>query len=297
MNTIKYQAFLKAVDCGSLTKTAAAMNYTQPAVSHMIHSLEKSYGFPLFQRTTERVLPTQEALRIVPYIRNILYNEQCLYEETNRIKKVEVGHIRVGTYFSVMSSFLPKLIQVYRERHPAIGLSLVEGNTMELNKFLKNRTVDFAFATRRGFEEFEFIPLLQDELLAVLPEGHPLCEKEIITPQELFQYPIISTEEDSECDLEEISRLAGAEPKISLRSKIETSILALVACNMGVAVIPSLYLLKPYPGLEIRKLETPCDYREIGIVAISMKELSPASREFVEMIPGNLQDCLDQIVC
>ena len=289
MNTVKYQAFLTAVDCGSLTKTAMQLSYTQPAISHMIRTLEKEYGFPLLLRTSDRVVPTQDALRVIPYIRNILYNENCLYEETNRIKQIEVGCIHLGTYVSVMTSFLPALIQHFVNLHPSIDLSLVEGNTMELNGFLKKRSVDFAFASRLGFEEFEFIPLLKDELMVTLPEGHPLSANEFEDPHHLFQYPIVSTEQNSECDLMKISQLAGAVPDIRMRSKIETSILSLVACGIGVAIIPSLYLWNPPKGIVIRKLASPHRYREIGIAAVSLKTLSPASREFIDSLPSDFE--------
>lgn len=289
MNTIKYQAFLEAADCGSLTKAAAKLNYTQPAISHMIRTLEKEYGFPLLLRASDRVVPTREAERIIPYLRGILHNEQSLYEETNLIKQVEVGHINIGTYVSVMSSFLPALIQDFVVQHPAIDISLVEGNTAELNAALKNRAVDFAFASKLGFEDFDFLPLMKDELFVVLPERHPLCEKERISPQELFQYPIISTELNSECDLVEISRLAGVEPKIRMRTKIETSILALVACNIGVAIIPSLYLWKHPKGVAIRKLDSPWNSREIGLLTVSPNDLSPASRQFINCMPEDFE--------
>ena len=255
----------------------------------MIRTLEKEYGFPLLLRTPDGVVPTQDALRVIPYIRNILHNENCLYEETNRIRQIEVGSIHLGTYVSVMTSFLPALIRNFANLHPSIELSLVEGNTVELNDFLKKRSVDFAFVTRLGFEEFEFIPLLKDELMVTLPEGHPLSACEIVDPHDLFKYPIISTEENSEHDLIKISQLAEAAPNIRMRAKIETSILALVAGGIGAAIIPSLYLRNPRKGIVIRKLDSPHRYREVGIAAVSLHALSPASREFIDSIPADFE--------
>ena len=50
MSILKYSAFLKAVEYGSLTKALEALVYTQPGISHMISSLEKRWGFPLLIR-------------------------------------------------------------------------------------------------------------------------------------------------------------------------------------------------------------------------------------------------------
>lgn len=290
LNTKKYQAFLKVVDCGNLTKAAAELNYTQPAISHMIRSLEEEFGFPLLLRMTDRVTPTAEGRRVIGYMRDILHTEQCMFEEVGSINQVEVGSIRIGSYFSALRSFLPELIQRYCEKHPAVSLSLVEGNTQELISFLKDRTIDFAFATQAEFADFAFIPLLQDRLFAVLPVGNPLCEKAVITPQELCRYPIIVTEEKSDYDFVRICDLAHLNPEIKLRAKSEMSILSLVACKLGVAVIPELHLINPPRNVAIRPLDSPWNHRTVGIAAASLENLSLASKEFIAMLPEDFEE-------
>ena len=289
LNTKKYQAFLKVVDCGNLTRAAAELNYTQPAVSHMIRSLEEEFGFPLLLRMTDRVIPTAEGRRVMGYMRDILHTEQCMYEEVGSINQVEVGSIRIGSYFSALRSFLPELIQRYCERHPAVSLSLVEGNTQELISFLRDRTIDFAFATHAEFADFAFIPLLRDRLFAVLPEGNPLCAKTVITPRELCQYPLIVTEEKSDYDFVRICDLARINPEIKLRAKSEMSILSLVACKLGVAVIPELHLIDPPHNVVIRELDSPWSHRTVGIAAASLETLSLASKEFIAMLPQDFE--------
>ena len=295
MNTVKYRAFLEAVHCGNLTRTAEKLNYSQPAVTHMIQSLEQEYGFPLFLRAPDKLVPTQEALRILPYIRDILYNEESLYELTNQIRGIACGQIQIGTYYSIVRTFLPSLMKRFCNRYPLINLSLVEGNTTELVYALKNRMVDFAFTAQYEFSEFKFIPLLKDPLYVVLPKDHPLCSKEFISPKDLFQYPVISTEEKSEEDLMQISRLDGISPDIRMRAKQESSILSLVSCGMGVAIIPGLYLLKPVKGISVRKLSSAWNYRTIGVSLVSIKELSPASKTFLDYLPENFEEFIHSL--
>lgn len=288
MNTMKYQAFLEVVDCGNLTKAAEKLNYSQPAVSHMIRTMEEEYGFPLLRRTPHKVLPTPEALRILPQIREIVYNENFIFEEINRIKNIEVGKINLGAYNSAMMTFLPKLIENFSIKHPAIEITLVEGNRTEIDVFLKTRGADFAVVSQFDYPEYEFIPLMNDELMAVLPREHPLTKKKKIRPEELFQYPILATEESSDQDLVEICRVHGIAANIKMRAKQESSLLKLVACNMGVSIIPNLYLERLDPALEIRPLDSPYQHRTIGIAAISIEGLSPACQEFIHMIPQDI---------
>lgn len=121
--------------------------------------------------------------------------------------------------------------------------------------------------------------------MTILPEGHALAKKASITPQELFQYPLISTELNSEEDLEKVCRISGAVPDIVLRAKSEFTILALVAYGMGVAIVPNFFVLRPYPGIVVRDLDCEYHQRTLGIAMLSYKELSPSSKEFIDSLP------------
>lgn len=288
MNTSKYKVFLEVVDRGNLTRAAENLSYSQPAISHIIRSMENEYGFPLLLRTPSKVIPTREAMQIIPRMREIVHHENSIMEEVNMINDIETGKINLGTYNSAMMSFLPGLIQLFSEAHPNIEVTLVEGNRAELDNYLKTRMADFAVVSQFDYPEYEFIPIMEDELMVVLPVGHPLAEKEKVRPEELFEYPVLATEEFSDQDIVEISRIHGVAPEIRMRAKQETSLLRLVACNMGVSIIPSLYLANLDPRLTTRTLDSPHSHRHIGIAAISIEDMSPACREFINTIPEDI---------
>lgn len=288
MNTIKYQALIETVRCGSLTQAAINLSYSQPAVSHMIKSLEDSYGFALLHRASDKVTPTKDALKLIPYMNSIVYNEKSLNEEIDRINNIETGRINLGTYNSAMMSFLPGLIKLYTQAHPSIEINLVEGNYAEMHSFLREKVVDFAVVSKFDYPEYEFISIMDDELMAVLPPDHPLCGKERVTPEELFEYPLLATEENSDQDLREIMRIHQITPQIRMRAKQESSLLRLIASGLGVGIIPELYTNLYSQGIEVRKLDSPYNKRTIGIAAYSIETLSPASKEFIHIIPERL---------
>lgn len=283
MNTIKYQAFLEAVDSGSLTQVAKKLNYSQPAITHMIHSLEEKYGFSLLIRGTDKVTPTESALQLLPYLRSIVYNEKSLNEEVDKINNVESGHINLGTYNSVMQSFLPKLIQLFLSKHPTIGIDLVEGNRVELDKYMRKRQADFAVVSEFDYPEYDFLPLYEDEMMAVVPIGHPLAERKSVTPDELFQYPVVAVESESDMDFREVCRIHDLHPTVRMRAKQEISLLQLINHDIGVGIIPSLYLFRKDLDVAVLKLDSPYKKRDLGIAMISKEELSPACKEFVRI--------------
>lgn len=290
MNTIKYEAFLEVIKYGSLTQAAARLSYSQPAISRMIKDLEKEYGVVFLNRSSEKVTPTNEAVRLLPYIKNIVRNEESLREEVDRIKNIESGKINLGAYSSTVMSFLPRLIQNFTTLHPKIEINLIESTYNEMCTHLGQHIVDFAVASQMDFPDYEFLPIMDDRLVVVLPDGHPLCEKEKVKPEELFAYPLLSMEENSDPDLSEIARISDLVPNVVLRAKQENSLIKLIACNLGVGIVSSLYITPEIKGIQVRDLDSSYNHRKIGIVADSLSDLSPASKEFIELIPKDIEE-------
>ena len=99
MSILKYSAFLKAVEYGSLTKAAEALVYTQPGISHMISSLEKEMGFPLLIRGKDGVFPTENAKPLIYYMQQIVSADETLKEISCKIRGIEIGSLRVGAFY------------------------------------------------------------------------------------------------------------------------------------------------------------------------------------------------------
>ena len=105
MNTNKYKVFLTVIDCMNLTRAAEKLNYSQPAISHVIRSMEDEFGFTLLQRTHSRVMPTKEAEILIPRMREIINHENSIYEDVNLINNIENGKINL-VYIIVLCSLL-----------------------------------------------------------------------------------------------------------------------------------------------------------------------------------------------
>lgn len=283
MNTVKYYALLEAIETRSLSKAASKLNYSQPAVTQMIQSLENEYGFQLLIRNSGEILPTKEAETLMPYIQNIVYNEKSLQEQVDRINQVQSGSIHIGSYNSAMMTFLPQMLGEYADKHPNVDITIIEGNRVELDSALRNRNVDFAIISEYDFQDFQFIPLLEDEMMAVVPKGHPLAAKEKITPQELFAYPVLAVEKDSDKDFAAVCKMYNLKPEVKMRAKQESTLLKLIGANLGVGIIPSLYMPMVDDKVEVRKFDSDYQKRTIGIAAVDLKSLSPACKDFIRL--------------
>ena len=91
MANSKYQVFLSVMESRNLTKSAEQLGYTQPSISHILSSMEKEIGAPLFIRTKRGVFPTGTALFLEKHIRQIVAAEDALTQDIFLMQGIEVG--------------------------------------------------------------------------------------------------------------------------------------------------------------------------------------------------------------
>ena len=126
MNFIKYQAFIKAVELGSMSKAAEELGYSQPGISHMISSLEKELGFPLLIRKKDTLIPTENGRKILYYCYQIVKNENGLIDTAASINGLLTGEIRIGALNSMLVDFVPKVAAIFSDTYPGISMQLME---------------------------------------------------------------------------------------------------------------------------------------------------------------------------
>lgn len=283
MSLKKYRALLEAVECGSLTRAAEKLHYTQPGISHMILSLEEEFGFPLLSRGKTGVTPTPECRELLPYLRQITAGQDGLQETVQRIRGLDVGNIRIGCFDSLSIHILPSVVAEFTERYPGIGLQLYVGEHGELTRWLHEGQIDLALMSLPVPEDFSFLPLFDDPIYAVLPEHHPLTEKQAVCPAELVNYPFIMQNFGSDEDANRVLDAEKLTPNIRFRVRGDAAIQSMVAKNLGVTLAPQLVLSHMPAGLALRSLDPPY-HRTLGIALASGGGSTPALKKLVEFI-------------
>ena len=280
MSNIKYLAYLKTVEFHSLTKAANLLGYTQPGISHMITSLEQELGFPLLIRAKDGVYPTDEGQQLLYYMRQIVNNETMLKDLANQINGIETGSIRIGVFSSTSTQWVPGLLQKFTALHPNIRVQIIEGTTIELQNLFSENYLDLGLMSDPAPEGFEFIPLMQDPILAIIPQDHPLANEEYISPRELVKYPFIIPQEGADEDIWRVLDPEKLIPDIRYRIKGDATILAMVANGLGVSLFPKLAILLTNQKILTKPLTTGCT-RTLGVVIRSSKYASPAVKGFL----------------
>ena len=120
MNIQKYMAFVKTVEYGSFTKAARILNYSQSGISRMINDLEKEWGVPILERGRQGVRLTSEGLKLLPFAEGVCKEYQKLQTQVDELNGLQSGIIRIGTFSSAATHWLPNIIKEFQKDYPNI---------------------------------------------------------------------------------------------------------------------------------------------------------------------------------
>ena len=175
MESARCKAFLESVERGSFKAAAEAMGYTPSAVSQLVAALEKDLGLTLLIRSKKGVKVTPEGAKLAPIVRSYLAREKEMYELAEEMQGLSVGNLTIAAYPSVATTWLPEIVRRFQRDFPKIEFSIMEGVRQEIFHHLDQHEADMAFLAYAEPMNYEWIPLADEEMIAVVPEHHRLA--------------------------------------------------------------------------------------------------------------------------
>lgn len=284
MNILKYMAFIKTAEYGSFTKAAEVLHYSQSGISRMIGDLEKEWRVTLLERSRWGVSLTSDGSRLLARAQKLCEEYRKLQMEVDDLHGVQSGLIRIGTFSSVATHWLPNIIKAFQKDHPNIDYELLLGDYAEIEEWIAEGRVDCGFVRLPARPAFETIPLARDDLLAVLPEGHPLAESERVPASALCSEPFILLERGARTDVTEIFEREGLSPRVRFTTWDDYAIMSMVESGLGISILPELILRRIPYRIVAKKLAVPA-YREIGLALRERESASLAVKKFIEFLP------------
>lgn len=283
MNIQKYMAFVKVAEFGSFTKAAEALDYTQSGISRMINDLETEWGVSLFERGRASINLTSDGLKLLPQLKRICNEHEILMTLIEDLHDMQSGIIRIGTFSSVASHWLPNIIRIFKKDYPKIDFELLLGDYAEIESWISNGRVDFGFVRLPSKAEFETIFMQQDRLLVVIPQNHPLANCEKFPINELLNSPFMLLEKGAKAEISEIFEKHHISPQVNFTTWDDYAIMSMVENGLGISILPELILQRIPHKILAKELEVPA-FRNIGIAMREQKSLSLASTRFLEYL-------------
>lgn len=269
MDSKKISALLCAIDKGSLTAAAAQLGYTQSGLTHMMNSLETELGLNLLVRSKGGVRLSPAGLELLPGMRSLLSAAEELERDADRLRQRNYSTLRLGAYSSIARHWVPDVLSTFRRDCPDTQVSLTMNSIVALYSAVKNDELDCAIVSYQEnlAQGLSWVPLWQDELLAVLPESRndhgdrfPVSEldnTEFLMPSlgfELDITPIFSSLEGRRIS-----------PNIHYTNMDDAAIVSMVEHGLGISVMSRLVMQDMKYSVRALPLSPPaCRY--LGVI-------------------------------
>lgn len=283
MNILKYMAFIRTVEYGSFTRAAEMLNYSQSGISRMINDLEKEWKVVLLERSRAGVRLTSDGTKLLPYAKSLCNEYQKLQMQVDELNGLQSGLIRIGTFSSVATHWLPNIIREFQKDYPNIDYELLLGDYTEIEEWIADGRVDCGFLRLPTHPDFETIFLEQDKLLAILPENHPLAGCAQFPVAELCSDPFMLLEKGVKAEVSEIFERCGLTPNVHFTTWDDYAIMSMVESGLGISILPQLILKRVPYRIVAKELDVPA-YRKIGLALREKKTASLAVKRFLEYL-------------
>jgi len=236
------EAFRAVISTGGVTAAADMLGISQPAVSRLISSLEKSMGMPLFERRRGRLHPTHEAKFLSEEVERAVSNLEHISRLSEDIRNQKAGHLRIAALPGFATSLMPKVIAEFLKDRDDVTLSIQTRSSTRVREWIAAQQYDIGVA-----DEFEGHSAVTHETIqirteCVLSPLHPLAAQKVIRPEDLHNQPMIIQDRENRFyhRLKRTFDAAG----VDLNAKVEVRQFA-TACllamnNVGVAVVSSI---------------------------------------------------------
>jgi len=288
MTLKQLKAFLALARSLNYANASNELHLSQSALSLTIKTLEEELGGKLFKRNTRRVELTFEGKSLIPYAKKLLANWEDMEKDVKQRFKLQRGTLNIASMPFVTHAIMPNVIQNFLNLHPNINFSI---HDITNEKIIEN-VLDGIFELGICFEPqqidmLEFLPLFNEDFLALLPKAHPLAHANSITWKELCANPFVTLQQPSIVRylIEENCKKNNIQLDLKVECHQISSLSSFVALGIGVSVIPRHF--QQFIDTEknvLIELQDQDLIKPVGIIYKKNFEISNITAQFIETL-------------
>jgi DNA-binding transcriptional LysR family regulator len=279
------------VEQQGFSAAAGQLELSQPSVSFHIRALERAFGTKLVIYQNRRVELTAEGEVVYASAKSILRELDELDDAVHKLLTAQAGSLRMGASINFEQAyFFARVIGPFRERHPAVRLSIQYGHSYQLAELVAQRDIDLAYVLDIHLPAgVQYEPLHQADFVFLAAPEHPLACQQAVDPDEIAAAGLITAPQESAewAAYAGLLRRSGLrQPRISIEiDGIQARVLAARA-GMGIlgAFLPSYTLESDLQPLTVLRLTSSRASAGFGIVTASGREPSALTARFVEWL-------------
>ena len=275
-----FKSFVAVAEARSFSRAARTMHSTQPTLSRQVARLEKELGAQLFERYGRHVECTATGQLLLPLAQAIIARTEEAVSLIRDQAGTGAGTVRFGAVANVMAILLTPILASFFTAYPRVSVDLIEKDDAQLEEAVITGELDCAVMTPWGSSRTGAQHLLTEEILLVMPRGHPLAVEPAIALSMLANETILLPRAGLNAGnvTADALRRAGLEPRLSRRSNYPELTKSLVRAGMGLAPMPKMHVAQEtLEGLVAIPFAKPL-YRDLDLIYPRDRPLSAAVR-------------------
>lgn len=289
MNLDHLRYFVKLSELRHYTRAAEQLCISQPSLSHAISQLESELGVPLFEKSGRNTVLTRYGEEFLECAQRSLGILDAGMESLQRSAKGE-GVVRLGFLRTLGVDFIPKLTSDFIAADPNSGVEFSFHSDLSsgLIDGLLQHKFDLVFCSEPEKSlGLTATPVTSQKLVMIVPNGHPLADRESIGLAETLGYPAVWFAKGSGLRkvVDEMYEQVGGKPISVVETEEDEVIAGLVAAGFGIAVVPDMDMLHKL-DISVLEITSPPYHRDFFMAWDDSVFMSPAAQRFRSFVLG-----------
>ncbi|MCY7282884.1 MAG: LysR family transcriptional regulator [Cyanobacteria bacterium CAN_BIN43] len=239
--------FIAVAEELNFSRAAERLHISQPPLSQQIQALEEELEVKLLDRKHRPLKLTLAGQTFLEEARLTLIQLEQATQITKRVHQGDLGYLTVGFTSSIPNSILPDILRMFQARFPSISLIWRELASQPQMQGLRDRQIDVGFfhvpTLNASDGDLDFMTVLQEPLILVLPESHRLASQTQISlkalASEAFVMPMRQIVPGLSEQIYHFCEQNGFFPNVIQEATLMLTILGLVSGGVGIALLPA----------------------------------------------------------
>ncbi len=290
LNLRLLEIFEAVMRCRTTIDAAEELGISQPAVSTAIKKFEKQVGFTLFDRANRVMKPTEEARQLLTEVEPVFGLLRNIEGEIRDLRSTKSGRLRLAATPPLGHSALPEVLRDFLEERTGVTVRYDIRRLETVLESVETGAVEIGFVLGLEYHrDLKVIPLGESQLVCVMPSGHPLAARQLVTPADIAEHSFIGLESNIGVIIRKAFHEAGVihAPRAEVRYCHTACVLANAGIGVGIVDPYSAHFASSL-NVELRPF-----HPETAVLAAAVirpnANYSRVALEFIEAVKDRLK--------
>jgi len=291
MHVENLKIFCDLVESHSFSRAAKLNGITQSAVSQQLRAMERSFNIVIMDRSQKQFHLTPEGQKLYDGSKDLLHRYDKLISELQEMRKIISGNIHISTVYSIGLHELPPYIKSFLTDFPSVNVRVEYRRSNLVYEDVLGNSVDMGLvAYPQRMRQLETIPFMEDRLVLIVHENHPLASRKSITLEDLKNERFIGFDHDipTRKATDQIFRAAKLEVDPVMEFDNIETVKRAVEINAGIALVPATTVEHEVARGVIKAIPMRGKQfiRPLAIIHRKSRVLTPAMKKLIGTLTG-----------